>query len=215
MATSPKRHSEQFALQLIYSAFLGVMFAAFIGIGVWTLYPSPSGGNAYYDYSSPEIRAMEAQRNALAQTDWQDMTPAEQDRLVALDMKIQEAYNELYSPTEQWSINTSIILIALAAVGMALSLIQSERALVLSNGVLLGGIFTMAYGTGWAITNSTSVARFWVVAAATLATVVLGYLRLVRVRARGKKLAEGADPAQVARVERLERRLSAAADAVR
>lgn len=210
MTTTPTRHTEQFALQLIYSAFLGVMFAAFIGIGVWTLYPSPSRGATYYDPTTPEIRAMEAQRTELAKTDWNDMTPSQQDRFVKLDMKIQAAYEKQYSPTEQWSINTSIILIALAAVGMALSLIQSDRALVLSNGVLLGGIFTMAYGTGWAIASNTSTARFYVVAGATVATIVLGYIRLVRTKRVTKLAVEAASAEDVARVARLERQIDAA-----
>ncbi len=98
---------------------------------------------------------------------------------------------------------------------------------MLSNGILLGGLFTMLYGVGWGLASGNSVTRFLVLVAALAVSLVLGYLKFVRGR-RPAGLADGSptaavgaappgggSPAQVAelssRVAALERRLAAAA----
>ena len=81
-----------------------------------------------------------------------------------------------------WGRNTSIILITFATLVMSISLIMSDRLKVISNGLLLGGLFTMLYGTGWIIATGTSQARFFVMTAALAITLGLGYVRFVRER---------------------------------
>ena len=51
---------------------------------------------------------------------------------------------------------------------------------MISNGLLLGGGFTMLYGVGWIVATDTSVTRFVVMTVALLITLALGYLRFVR-----------------------------------
>lgn len=54
---------------------------------------------------------------------------------------------------------------------------RSDRVIVLNNGMLLGGLFTMAGGIGLSVAGGEGVARFLVLSAALAITVVLGYLR--------------------------------------
>jgi hypothetical protein len=51
---------------------------------------------------------------------------------------------------------------------------------VISNGLLLGGVFTMLYGVGWIIATDVSKARFVVMTIALVITLVLGYFRFAR-----------------------------------
>ena len=107
---------------------------------------------------------------------------------------------------------------------MSISLIRSEQLRIISNGLLLGGLFTMVYGVGWAIADGGSVARFGVMTFALVATFALGYLRFVRVRERRGEVAASATSGAVisddavasldARVAALERRAAAAARAL-
>jgi hypothetical protein len=126
--------------------------------------------------------------------------------------------------------STSVILIVLATMLMALALALGDSGSVLSNGILLGGLFTMLYGVGWGLASGNSVTRFLVLVAALAVSLVLGYLKFVR----GRKPVANAEPvpggavstgqntpavggssAEVAelsaRVAALERRLAAAA----
>lgn len=83
----------------------------------------------------------------------------------------------------RWQLITGIILLVCATVLLAVSLVLPEAQGVLSNGVLLGGVFTMVYAVGMTISSDRSVWRFVVVAAALAVTIGIGYLKFVRRRA--------------------------------
>ncbi len=83
---------------------------------------------------------------------------------------------------EAWARTTSIILIVLATLAMTASLMRTEQLPVISNGLLLGGVFTMAYGVGWGIFSGSTVMRFVVITVALILTLGLGYTRFVRQR---------------------------------
>ena len=78
-----------------------------------------------------------------------------------------------------------------AIFAMVVSLIRANQLPVISNGLLLGGVFTMLYAVGWIIATDSSYARFGVMAAALLITLALGYIRFVQ---GGKTGASGLDP---------------------
>lgn len=118
--------------------------------------------------------------------------------------------------------NTSIILILFATAVMGISLILSEQLRVISNGLLLGGLFTMVYGVGWIIASGESVARFGVIVFALTVTLALGYLKFVRgkeaavpaaaqVVGPGGEVDVAAFAPLVARIEALETKTEAAA----
>ena len=77
---------------------------------------------------------------------------------------------------------TSIVLLVFATALMAISLFLPEDMRVFSNGILLGGVFTVIYGTGWSFAGGDSRARFFVVLVALLLSIPFGYLRFIRGR---------------------------------
>lgn len=166
------------ALQTIFSFFLGLMVVALVGVGTNTLLPSPSekyneqlqGLNrqieSYYSKSSGEL----------------DLTAAEQTELDALQDELIALNATVEAETRDWARTSSIILVIFATLVMSISLIRSEQLKVLSNGLLLGGIFTMVYGAGWAVFSGSSPIRLAVIAFALVVTIGLGYLKFVRGR---------------------------------
>lgn len=188
--------SQKNALQVIFSIFLGLMLTTFVGIGVYTFYPmpEPSDNPALQE----QIRKLELERDSYYSKSQGELSPTDQARVAQLDTEIQKLYQEQNKPNETWGRNTSIILIAFATVVMAVSLIRADQLKVISNGLLLGGIFTMVYGTGWAIATGTSLARFWVVTAGLVITIVLGYIRFVRIK---REEAEALTPSAAGTVE--------------
>ena len=206
---NPRR--QRGALQLIFAFFLGLMVTAFIGVGVYTFYPP--GLERFQD----ETRVLYDQQQQIRDARRAEgLTEAEQAKLAALAERTREAEKEMRDYQENWARMTSIILIVLATFVMAVSLIRADQLPVINNGLLLGGVFTMLYGTGWILWSGDSRARFWVMAFALLITLLLGYIRFVRGRAA--KEPEDRPPAQPgdleARVAALERKLAAAAEAI-
>lgn len=119
-----------------------------------------------------------------------------------------------------WRLNTCMALVVCATLVMVLSLIRSERQAVISNGLLLGGLFTMVYAVIMSITAGQSLVRFFVILAALVVTVGVGYLKFVRGRATPARVpaaatgAAGADEL-VGRLAAVERKLDAIGRALR
>ncbi|MBK7820613.1 MAG: hypothetical protein IPJ61_05955 [Tessaracoccus sp.] len=82
----------------------------------------------------------------------------------------------------QWALITGVVLLLCATALLAVSLFLPEHQAVLSNGILLGGVFTMIYAVGMAFSADTSLVRFGVVTVALAVTIAVGYLKFARGR---------------------------------
>ena len=161
-------------LRTIFSFFLGLMLTAFVGVGVYTFHPPPE----QFDEQIRNLgRREQAIREARAPN---ELTIADRDSLRAIERRRNELTDAALAARKPWGRSTSIILIVFATLAMVVSLIRADQLPVISNGLLLGGLFTMLYGVGWIIATDTSVGRFAVMTIALLITLALGYVRFVR-----------------------------------
>jgi hypothetical protein len=201
-------------LQTIFSFFLGLMLTAFLGVGVYTFHPPAKEPNLRIqelDRREQEIRNKSPQ---------EELSAADRDEVQQITDTRNKLYDESRVQREAWGRSTSIILVALATMVMAVSLVRADQLAVISNGLLLGGVFTMVYGVGWIIATDTSVARFAVLTAALAITLGLGYARFVRRQPLLAARAESgmADVEGLGRIEQrlrnLEERVGKAADAL-
>ncbi|MGV1005308.1 MAG: hypothetical protein ACOYEV_11205 [Candidatus Nanopelagicales bacterium] len=214
----------QQALQAVFSVFLGLIITAFVGVGVYTFMPNPGDASqerltALYNEQS-RIQGCETLSGCKAES---QLTEAERAKLATINDEIRDVNQADAEASRHWAQRTSVILISVATVLMVISLVISGAA-VLSNGVLLGGLFTMLYGVGWGIASGNSIARFLVLSAALAISLGLGYLRFVRGREEPGRLSApaGAVPglasAEVAdlaaRLDHIEGRLAAAGSAL-
>lgn len=214
MASSDRQRG---ALQIIFSFFLGLMVTAFIGVGVYTFYPPPE--EALQEQMQTLYREQEDIQNFKDST---QLSAQDRARLAEVQSEIRKLEDVQREAREGWGRNTSIILITFATLVMSISLIRSDQLKVISNGLLLGGVFTMLYGTGWVIATGTSTARFWVMTLALAITLGLGYLKFVRekqhvagVAVDGQvQITDAQLTTLLGRVEALERRAAAAAAAL-
>ncbi len=167
-------------LRTIFSFFLGLMLTAFAGVGVYTFYPPPEEFNTQMRELNRREEMIRDSRPAdqLTEEDRAQIREVNEERYA-----LQDAMREAQRP---WGRTTSIILMVTATLAMAVSLIRADQLPVISNGLLLGGVFTMLYGVGWIIATDVSKARFVVMAIALVLTLALGYVRFVR---SGKKAA--------------------------
>lgn len=204
-------------LQTIFSFFLGLMVTAFIGLGLYTFYPPPSEA-----YESELEELNRAERDADALVPEAERSEADRARILAIGRERDRIYDAIREESEEWGRYTSIALIILATIAMAVSLVRADRLPVVGNGLLLGGLFTMVYGVGWIIATDTSVARFVVMAFALVITLGLGWVRFVRrsatvptTDAAGTGSAGGESEELRRRVARIEEQLRRAAEIFR
>lgn len=121
------------------------------------------------------------------------------------------AWQSAYS---QWQLITGIVLLVCATVILAVSLFLPEDQVVLSNGILLGGVFTMVYAVGMTFSADTSMIRLAVITVALAVTIAIGYLKFVHRRGSGSaKILLPEDDGSMgelsARVTTVERKLEA------
>jgi uncharacterized protein HemX len=175
---------QRYALQTIFSFFLGLMVLAFIGVGVNTFYQSPE------DRVTPQRDDIQRQMDQLnVKSEGRSLDATDQAKMDKLQAAQNELGRSIETAMKDWARTTSIILILFATLVMGVSLIRSEQLRVVSNGLLLGGLFTMLYGTGWVIFSGNSTMRFVAITFALLVALGLGYLKFVRERA-GRAAAE-------------------------
>ncbi|MFQ5691171.1 MAG: hypothetical protein ACE5HQ_12975 [Gemmatimonadota bacterium] len=202
-------------LRTIFSFFLGLMLTAFAGVGVYTFHPPPD------EQFNARIRDLNRREQAVrAARPPEQLMAKDRVRIQEINRQRNELTDAAAEARRPWGRSTSVILIVFATLAMAVSLVRADQLPVISNGLLLGGIFTMLYGVGWIVATDTSFTRFLVMTAALVITVGLGYARFVRRGmsspvAVGPAVTEGAALGDIERrVRDLEQRMYEAADAL-
>lgn len=176
-SASPAQAVQQGVLQALYALFLGGIITAFLVVGLNTFYPAP-------EVNEEELAALDERELDLLDCPPGEaeceLTDAERAQLRALDVQREALWEERDEAQRSWSRTAGVLLIGLATLLLALSLIRWDRAIVLSNGLLLGGLFTMVGGIGLTIAGGEGIDRFLVLTLALGITVGLGYLRFAR-----------------------------------
>ena len=176
-SASPAQAVQQGVLQALYALFLGGIITAFLVVGLNTFYPAP-------EVNEEELAALDERELDLLDGPPDEaeceLTDAERAQLRALDVQREALWEERDEAQRSWSRTAGVLLIGLATLLLALSLIRWDRAIVLSNGLLLGGLFTMVGGIGLTIAGGEGIDRFLVLTLALGITVGLGYLRFAR-----------------------------------
>lgn len=144
-------------LRIIYSIFVGVLLAIFVGVGINTFYPGPQQQSHLTIYVE---KSSEEQVTQQQEYDRQDQEYTEKAK----------AYNR----------NVSIITLSVAVLLLVISLIYEKKIKVIADGVMLGGLFTLIYSIirGFVSTDNRSV--FIVVTVGLVAVLYIGYHRFVR-----------------------------------
>ena len=201
-------------LRVIFSFFLALMLTAFVGVGVYTFHPPPEEFNT-------QIRDLSRREQAIRNTrPPNELTSVDRDQIQEINRQRNELRDAEAEARKPWGRSTSVILIVFATLAMGVSLVRADQLPVISNGLLLGGVFTMLYGVGWILATDTSITRFLVMSVALVITLGLGYVRFVRRRTVspvtvGSGVAEGEGLADIERrVRDLEERMNQAAHAL-
>jgi len=148
-------------LKIIYTFFLGLLLAFFIGFGINTFYASPVAPPAPdFGYVGKEGLSQE-----------------QQAQQTAFD-KTRESFDKNH--LNPYNRNVSIAALAAAVILVAVGLLLERRIDVMADGALLGGVFTLIYSLGRAMASQDSGYAFVTVAVGLIIVLGLGYLRFVR-----------------------------------
>ena len=151
-------------LKTVYTFFTGLLLATFVGVGIAAFYVAPKPPEYPTVLSRPATK--------------------ETPELTAEQQKTQEEFDAA-NKVHQEKFKTYARNVSLGALGFAvlfavLGLLLAERILVLADGVLLGGFFTLLYSIGWGFATEDNRFRFLMVTIGLVVALTLGYLKFVR-----------------------------------
>jgi len=154
-------------LQIVYTFFLGLLLAIFVGVGISTFYPSPK----MPDYPIE------------LQTYDKEPTPAQTQKQRDYERQSEQHFKE----TKTYSRNVSIIALVAAVVFLVISLVYEKKIRIIADGVLLGGLFTLLYSIGRGFASEDTKYTFVTVTVGLVVALYLGYHRFIRTQASAKK----------------------------
>ena len=149
-------------IKYIYTVFLGLLIAIFVGVGISVFYETPKEPNCFETISYIS-----------------EKEPTEQDRLAerACEKQYQQYEEEKLQP---YSLNVSIIALVFSILLLGVSFAISEKAKVVADGVMLGGVFTLIYSLARSFGSANNKFSFAIVTISLIVVIFIGYTRFVK-----------------------------------
>lgn len=146
-------------LKLVYTLFLGLLIALFVGFGINTFYPAPE---------APEYPTT---LNTMGKEPTDEQVKAQQ----AYDAAMRDFEKNQMAPYNR---NVSIMAIVAGIALLSLSLLlEKSKAYVINEGVMLGGLLTLLYGLMRGFASQDSKYSFAAVSIGLVVVVFLGFRR--------------------------------------
>ncbi len=150
-------------IRYLYIIFLGVLLSLLVGVGIAAFYQAPiapkvssfvSNPMNPNGYNSPEyVRQQQVQ---------------------------QQQYDQYDIDSKMYSRNVSIIALIIAVVFVSLSFMLLSKTMIIADGFLLGGLFTLIYSIIRGFSSDDSKFRFLVVAVSVIIALFLGYIKFIK-----------------------------------
>ncbi len=155
-------------IKLIYTLFLAILVALFVGLGISAFYPAPK---------APEYPiALEMQDLQKAECN----VTAETKTLREENIKAQKTYEEEF---KYYNRNVSIISLIAAIIILVLSLTLLAKINMIADGILLGGVFAAGYSIIRGFMSENTQFRFIIVVIGLAIALTLGYIKFIRPKA--------------------------------
>ena len=151
-------------IKFIYTIFLALLIALFVGLGIDAFYPGPKAPQ--YPFELDQVK------QGCEQT-------IEQQTLAKEFNQAQTKYMEESKPYNR---NVSIISLVASIIILVLSLTLLNKIKMIADGILLGGVFTTIYSIIRGLMTENSQFRFLIVVIGLIIALVLGYIKFIRHR---------------------------------
>lgn len=155
-------------LRLVYTFFLGILIALFVGVGISTFYPAPE--EPEYPVSTSAVM--------------KEPTLEEQAAQDAAYNKARDAFDDKFAVYNR---NVSIIAIMSAVLLLVASIVYEKKIRFIADGIMLGGLFTLVYSIGRGLASGDSKYTFVMITVSLAVVLYLGYHRFVKPPTSKKK----------------------------
>ena len=156
-------------IKFVYTIFLALLVALFVGLGISAFYPAPK---------EPQYPVqLDAEKPGCEETQELKDIRGEYNRA-------ERDFTENFKP---YSRNVSIISLAAAILILIVSLTLLAKIKMIADGVLLGGVFTTIYSIVRGLMSEDTKFRFLIVTIGLLIALVLGYIKFIKPKEEADK----------------------------
>jgi hypothetical protein len=149
-------------IKFIYTFFLALLVALFVGLGIDTFYPGPEAPK--YPLELEQVK--------------QGCEETIEQQTLRKDFN--EAQEKFMEESKPYNRNVSIFSLVASIILLILSLTLLGKIKMVADGILLGGVFTVAYGIIRGMMSGISYYRFLIVVIGLMIALVLGYIKFIR-----------------------------------
>lgn len=150
-----------------YILFISILLATFVGVGIAAFYKGPK---------MPEYPS----RLNVAPLEAPEKLEEDRNRQIAEQEQYDRELREYQQKNEEYNKNVSIIALVAAVAFVLAGLVLARNILLISDGLLLGGIFTLVYSIIRGFGANDDIFRFLVVSAGLFIALVIGYIKFVK-----------------------------------
>lgn len=149
-------------IKFIYTLFLAILLALFVGLGISAFYPAPEQPRypLELEVAKPDCNETEEQK-------------ATREQFFASQRDYEEKI-------KSYSRNVSIISLVAGVLMLIAALTLLSKIKMLSDGVLLGGVFTSIYSIIRGLVSEDVRFRFLIVTAGLIIALILGWIKFIR-----------------------------------
>ena len=147
-------------IKLVYTFFVGLLLAIFVGVGISTF------------YESPKVPQWPTELNTLGREPTSEQVKLQRD----FDKKT-EQHNKVMKPYNR---NVSIMTLVAAVAFLVISLAYEKKIKIIADGIMLGGLFTLLYSIGRGFASEDSKYSFLTVTVGLIVVFYLGYHRFIK-----------------------------------
>ncbi len=157
-------------LKYVYTFFLALLLALFVGVGISVFYPAPEQPR----YPEPLTRALPPGEDFSKE----DRVEIEEQR--KMETEFQKKREQFEKRSGVYNRNVSIISLAASILTVLLTLTIFKRVPVISDGLLLGGVFMLSYSIIRGFASNDDRLRFFVISVGLAMTLIVGYLKFIK-----------------------------------
>ncbi len=162
-------------LKFIYTLFIGILLALFVGFGIAAFYEEPK---------YPELPLSMKYARPL----YPEAAESTQSAQILKEQIEQEKRQADYQKNLQlYNRNVSVVGLISAVIFMIISILLIKNLLLISDGVLLGGVFTLLYSIGRGFSTNDSKFQFIAVTIGLIISLILGYIKFIKPAQRKQK----------------------------
>ena len=172
-------------VRVLYSIFLGLLVALFVGWAMASLFPTPNWDTEYPNLeqykeqpappSEQELSVLTFDQRVARMQEFDAGKAAYDEWKAGYDEKQKEFNDKM----EKQGRNVALYSLVIAVIVTGASLWYSGRLQVITEGMLLGGIFTLIYSIGWTMARAPKIAVL-TVGISLLVTIVIGYMKFAK-----------------------------------